>query len=403
LFLWNNIRWISMGFLLMFSSSFGQTFFIALSGSEIRQAYGLTSGEFGSLYTILTLASALILSQIGFVLDTYRLKIIILLSVIFLAAGAFLIGISPNILTLFSGLFLLRLFGQGMMLQCAFTALGRWFVRERGRAVSLSALGLNAGEAVLPISFVAMSVAFDWRIAWVAIAGLLLVVALPILLSLSQTEREPDHTEAIENTAKTKSWSRGEVLRDPYFFLLLLGVLPPAVISSSVFFHQSTMAEVRGWSENVFASSFTVYACVAVLTLLIAGPIVDRFSTLKVLPLHLLPLSAGCWLLWTVDQAWSMYAFMALYALTDAFSLTMFGSLWPDVYGTRHLGAVRGVLTAILAFATAIGPGVSGLLIDYGIELSTQVIFMGAYCVAVVPILLMVTQQIRSRLSLVAG
>ena len=62
-FLRNNARWIAGGFLLTFFSSFGQTFFIGLSGEELRAKFDLTDGEFGLTYMVATLASAITPSE----------------------------------------------------------------------------------------------------------------------------------------------------------------------------------------------------------------------------------------------------------------------------------------------------------------------------------------------------
>ena len=56
-FLRDNARWISGGFLLTFFSSFGQTFFIGLSGEELRAKFDLSDGEFGGVYICLLYTS----------------------------------------------------------------------------------------------------------------------------------------------------------------------------------------------------------------------------------------------------------------------------------------------------------------------------------------------------------
>ncbi|GGX38112.1 hypothetical protein GCM10007385_01110 [Tateyamaria omphalii] len=87
-----------------------------------------------------------------------------------------------------------------------------------------------------------------------------------------------------------------------------------------------------------------------------------------------------------IEDAWTIYAFMALYALTDAFSLTLVGTLWPDIYGTRFLGSIRGMVSAVFTLATAVGPGVLGYLIDVGIGLDQQLLWSGVYCLLMLPI-----------------
>lgn len=58
LFLRANARWLAAGLLLTMFSSFGQTFFIGLSGNRLRAAFDLSDGDFGGLYMLGTLASA---------------------------------------------------------------------------------------------------------------------------------------------------------------------------------------------------------------------------------------------------------------------------------------------------------------------------------------------------------
>ena len=57
-FLRENARWLAGGFLLTLFSSYGQTFYIALSSGGIRGELGLSHGDFGWLYMFATLASA---------------------------------------------------------------------------------------------------------------------------------------------------------------------------------------------------------------------------------------------------------------------------------------------------------------------------------------------------------
>ncbi len=59
---------------------------------------------------------------------------------------------------------------------------------------------------------------------------------------------------------------------------------------------------------------------------------------------------------------------------------TLFGSLWPEIYGTRHLGSIRAVTMSAAVLSTAIGPGLTGTLIDRGVDLPQQMVFLGVYC-----------------------
>ena len=396
-FLRENLRWLSAGFAMLFASSFGQTFFISLSGGEIRRDLALSDGEFGLLYMGVTLASAACLVWLGKLLDVKTPRFVVAMAAFALALGAVSLAYATSLGLLIFGLFLLRMFGQGMMVHIAYTTIGRWFAAERGRAVSISALGLNVGQAVLPLLAVAAIAGFGWRNLWVIVAAFIVFLVLPFLVALTKIERVPVVVASTQNAVISRSWTRGEVLRDPYFYLLLLGMLPPAFISNTIFFHQVHLSQSKGWPVETFASAFLLYAVMAVLNSLLSGYLVDRFSALRLLPFYLLPFGCGCVLLGTVDAPWVVFAFMVLYGISDGFSLTLFGSLWPEVYGVKFLGAIRAVIVAIMVFASALGPGLGGILIDSGVSFTSQIIVMGAYCILICAVLLPVTRHARKR------
>ena len=162
-FLRDNFRWLAGGFLLTFFSSYGQTFFISLSAGHIREEYGLTHGGFGTLYMVATLASAFTLPRLGQIVDRYPARVVTMIIVPVLALACVMMALSGHIVLLVVTIYLLRLFGQGMMTQNAFTAAGRWFAAQRGKAISVTAIGVNAGEAMFPLLFVLISGAIGWR------------------------------------------------------------------------------------------------------------------------------------------------------------------------------------------------------------------------------------------------
>jgi ABC-type proline/glycine betaine transport system permease subunit len=75
---------------------------------------------------------------------------------------------------------------------------------------------------------------------------------------------------------------------------------------------------------------------------------------------------------------------LPLMGLTMGMSTALWGVILPVAYGTRHLGSVRSLVTTIGVLATAIGPGVTGILIDRGIDFPRQCLVLGLWCLALV-------------------
>ena len=368
--------------MLTFFSSLGQTYFISASVSEWQVAFGLSHGEFGRLYMFATLASALCLPFVGRLVDVVQAHRIVAVVAPVLAGASLLAGYASSVPMLVAAVFLLRLFGQGMMTHIALTTTGRWFVAERGRAISLVVLGHQGGEATIPLAFAAITIAYGYRVGWVAAAVALLVIGLPFAYWAYHKPRVPHGQLSTEKkrSPEVRSWTRREVLRDPIFWILLTGVLAPAFIGTTIFYHQNYLTALHDWPPQLFATSLLVMALTTVGFALLTGAAIDRFGATVVLPFFLLPLASACFALAYSGPEITLFIVMVLLGISYGISSTLFGSLWPEIYGLANLGGVRSITVSAAVLATAIGPGLTGTLIDRGMDLPAQMMFFGIYC-----------------------
>ena len=380
-FLQQNARWLIGGFALCFCSSVGQTYFIGLSGGEIRADYGLSHGQFGGLYMGPTLLSAATLPFLGRIVDYRSVSSTVLLTFLGLAFCAALMWYVQTLALLFIAVYGLRLFGQGMMTHIAMTAMGRWYVNNRGRAVSIAVSGLSVATAILPVIFVIVTALAGWRQSWL-FAAIALLVLLPIVHALMKQERIPQGQRTTEENEgqQVPSWTRGEVLKDVYFWIMMCAVLAPPFISTIIQFHQIHLIDIKGWSQNTFAQSFFMMSITTVIVSLSSGAAIDRFGSLRVLPFLLLPMGGASTLLGVIDHELFIFVVMGLIGITQGMVSILVGTLWPEIYGTKHLGSVRSVVMALIVFASAIGPGLTGVLIDNGISFEIQLHTMAIYC-----------------------
>ena len=394
-----NLRWLAGGFLLCLFSSFGQTFFIGLWSAPIRTEFALSHGDFGVLYMAATLASAACLPFAAAALDRVPVALVAGGVIAALAVAAFAMSVATHVAVLVFTLFLLRLFGQGMMTQTAMTAMGRWYAANRGKAVSAAGVGLQFGEATLPSLSVLLTVAVGWRASWALAGALLLLVALPCVVILMWRERTPRGTSTEDGASgNERQWTRNEVLRDPLFWLAGIGIFAMPFIGTSIFFHQAHLIEVNGWNPNVFYGSFALMAATTFLCALGTGVAIDRVTAVRLLPSSIALLTLACAALAFGSGDLAVVSFFVLLGLSYGTGSALFGAFWPEVYGTRHLGAVRGVTLAIAVFMTAAGPGVTGTLIDWGYDFRSQLVAITAFCVFGTAVLFVASALYRTRL-----
>jgi MFS family permease len=394
-FLKENRRFLGFGFLLMFCSSFGQTFFIGLFGEEIRAALNLSSVGLGAIYSLATLASAATLFWIGRRIDEIDLRLYIGLVGLGLAAAALFMSTIASVALLFAAFYALRFTGQGLMSHASVTSMARYFGRQRGKALSVSSIGFSCGEAVLPLIAVALIAAVGWQQSWAIFGGIMALFFTPLLLWLLRGHAQR-HRAFLENTRKLmaetgpadnrsgqgRAWTRGEVLRDPRFYLFAGIIMSTPFILTGLFFHQAFLAHAKGWELSWLATCFTAYAAAKIATTLVIGPMVDRFGALRLLPYSGLPLIAGLAALGLSGHPAIAMAYMLGAGITTGAFSPISGALWPELYGVTHLGAIKALISAVMVFSTALSPVTMGWLMDAGVAMNTIVLYTLVYAVA---------------------
>ncbi|PTE23810.1 MFS transporter [Cereibacter changlensis] len=379
-FLRANAPFLFVGFLLSFLSSFGQTFFISTFGGEIRAEFGLSHGQWGAVYGIATTFSAAVMLWSGGLTDRFRVRALGPMVLGGLALTCVAMALNPFVMLLPVAIFALRLLGQGMTSHIAGVAMARWFVASRGRALAIAALGFSFGEALLPVAFVALKGVTGWRTLWLVAAAILLV-SLPVLARLLRQERTPQSmaAEAQIGGMHGRHWSRNEVLRHRLFWFLVPALLGPSAFNTAFFFQQVHLAEVKGWAHVGLVAIFPAYSAASVVALLASGWAVDRFGTARLMPLFQLPLALFYFLFAGVDSLALALPVMLLMGLTSGAQATVPVAFWAEFYGTRHIGSIKATAAAIMVLGSAIGPILTGALIDLGISFPQQMVGIGLY------------------------
>lgn len=399
-FVFDNARWLGAGVLLTWGSSFGQTYFISLSAGHVQSEFGLSHGGWGGIYTAGTLMSAILLTYVGRLADNFRVRTLALFTIAGLALMCLAMASVSHWLLLILVVFGLRFCGQGMMSHLALTAMGRWFRGNRGRAVACASLGFSIGEGLLPICFVLLTGVIGWRLGWVTAAFVLVCVAAPLLIFLLQKERSPQSMTEAQHTSglHDRHWTRGEALRHWLFWALTPGLLAPSFITTALFFHQVHLTDIKGWPMASYVATYPIYTAFAVLSNFVAGSLADRHGAARLLPIYLLPMGAAMAIIGFAENFWLGPLALVLVGITQGASQAMIGSIWPEYFGTRNLGAIRAFVVATTVLASAVGPGVTGLFIDWQIGFETQCLWMGGYVALVSLIFVLVSHRAHNEL-----
>ncbi|MFO7872999.1 MAG: MFS transporter [Bacteroidales bacterium] len=368
-----NPRILSFGMMLVFFSSFGQTFVVSLYIPDLMEAFGLSSSGFSTLYAIATLTSAATLIYVGKKIDQVTLKRFALFVITGIILACLVMAASWHLAVLFLGLYTIRFFGQGLMMHTAMTTMSRYFSRARGKALSIAALGFPLGEAIFPVLIASSIGLFGWRETLVLSAVMVGIVLLPFaIVSLNRmkglrvNEGVPDSTgQSPEETAETaRSWRQKEVIRSPWFYILAPTVFLIGFLQTALFFFQTFMADYKGWTTEWMAGSIAAYAVSSIFMSMVSGPLVDKFSARRVFPFILIPLAIGLIVLSTGNHPVFAPIYWLLVGFTGGMNSPVTSSVYAELFGTRSLGAVRSLFTFVMVVSTALGPVVYSFFLE---------------------------------------
>ncbi len=180
-FLREHPRKIAFGWLHFFGSAVGQTFFVSLFVASVTAQFGWSERTFAGLYSGVTLASAVALPFVGTQVDRHRARYVSTATALGLAVALLTLALTQNVWVFGVALFVARLGGQGVLPLIGSTTIGRFFDASRGKALSATVIGTALSEIVLP-PLVVLGIGhlgYEW--VWVAAAGFMVVVFVPLV------------------------------------------------------------------------------------------------------------------------------------------------------------------------------------------------------------------------------
>ena len=367
-----NKKVIIFGFIFTFFSSFGQSFFLGLFNSSIRDTLLISHGQFGAIYASATLLSSFFLIWVGKKIDDINILKFVFFVTLLLAFSCFFFSKISSIYFLFIALFLMRFSGQGLMSHTATTTISRYFTKSRGKALSIGWFGLSTSEFILPVLIVYLLTLTSWKNIWISISILILFflpfISFILIKNLNFDSREEVKDKNFEEK-KIKHWTRTEVLKDYRFYIICLNMLAMPWIATGIFVYQSFIIESKEWGEFVIAQSFMVYSVLSVITLLGSGFLIDKFTSRKLLIYMNIPLLISTLVLFYFQISFSAFIFLGLIGISNGLANILGSSTWAEIYGVKYIGSIKALTTALMVFSTAFGTALFGILIDSGFSI----------------------------------
>tara|TARA_B100000963_G_scaffold351637_1_gene363526 strand:- start:16 stop:1230 length:1215 start_codon:yes stop_codon:yes gene_type:complete len=393
-----SLKIIVFGFIFTFFSSFGQSFFLGLFNSSIRETLSITHGQFGSIYALATLLSSFLFIWFGKKIDDINIFKFALYVILLLSFSCYFFSKISSIIFLFIAVFLMRFSGQGLMSHTATTTIARYFNKSRGKALSAGWFGLSTAEFILPILIVYLLTITTWQNIWISIS-ITVLVFLPIISfllvkNLNFESREEDQNKLVQDDG-IKQWKRIEVIKDYRFYIICLNMLAMPWIATGIFVFQSYIAESKSWGDFIIPQSFMAYSIFSVISLLGSGFLIDKFSSRNLITFINIPLLLSAIVIIYFNHPVSAFIFLGLIGISNGLANVLGSSTWAEIYGVKHIGSIKALTTALMVFSTAFGTALFGYMIDIGFLLNQIFYLVITYLVISILILYLIKDKIK--------
>ena len=378
---WNfvkeNSKLLSFGLLMTCLSGYGQTYLLALYVPYLIEEFSLQNAQISVYYMIATIGSALLLPQIGKYIDKVSLSRYTYIATLIFIMAMVLMSFNHYWYLLPLAFFGLRMAGQGLFSHIAITSMSKYFLKGRGKAISLASLGHPFGQAALPIMVVGLINLFGWRQS-LLVNALIVLILVPVFLHLVIDEKKlVIHEESsVKNGSTAKEVSQWAIMKSSTFWLLAPNLFVLSFTVTGLFFYQFAIAEFKGWTLEWMAVGLTFYAIAGSTAILFAGPMIDKYTARKFFPFYLIPFLASILFIWWVGGYWVIFPYMILMGVSAGLGNAIVSALQVELFGATYIGKVRSIFASIMVLSSAVGPAIYGVIVDAGY--SFDMVFMGS-------------------------
>ncbi len=362
----------------IFFSGPGQTYGVSTYISHYITEFGWSRSFVSSLYSAGTLLAGFTFFKVGRLIDQWGHRVMLPLIAMLFGLACIWMSFVTTPVMLFFGFFLVRLLGQGSMTLASSTLVPQWFVRKRGRALSIMSLGGVLGSALIPPFNTWMIEAWGWRMGWRFWAVLLLLFMAPFakLLVRNQPEdigllpdnvRHNDEVKTMDTASENEEYSYTllQARKTKTFWLLLFCMFIPSMVNTGLVFHLISILGERGLSSSVAALVLSLMALVALPFTFVAGYLLDRVRSPNLI-------IAGAFIGQVLLMVWLLYSrsvqsaimFGVIRGIVGGFEGVSYNAIWPAYYGRQHLGSIRGFSMTVMVIASAFGPLPFGFAYD---------------------------------------
>lgn len=350
---------------------------------SLTEEFGWSRAEVSVGFSLASLCGALYAPFVGRAVDRFGPRPSQLLGAVAMATGFWLLAGMESLL----GFYLV----MGLPVSLGSTALGplpsntavaRWFVRQRGKALGIATTGISMGGVIFVPLTQWLIDRTGWRDTFLLLGALILVVTVPPVALFMRRSPEsmglaPDGDGVIEGQGgidlereTQRSWTPREALRHRNFWLITAAFALTIAGLSATLLHQITFLGDRGVDADEAAWVLGATAGMGVLGKIGFGALLDRLRHDRVILWCFGIQAIGLLFLVAPTNGWTLCAYVVVYGFAMGGNATLQATVVGECFGRLHYGTIAGRMMPFIVFSQAIAIPIAGAIRD---ELGTYV------------------------------
>jgi MFS family permease len=360
-------RVVAIAALAMVGTLPGRTQGLGLITEPLLADLGLDRVTYAGLNFWATIVGAFGALGVGRMIDRFGTRLVLTTVLVTFGAIVCLMSQVATLTTLAIAMTLTRAVGQSALSVVSIAMVGHWFVRRINTAMAIYSLALSVGFMVAFPVVGSLVQAWGWRPTWLAIGVALAAVLAPLGWLVARNNPEaigakPDGESvgtvpAVDPSATELAgheWT--DAVGTGAFWVFALGTALYGLVASGIgLFNESILAE-RGFGPAVYYQTLVVTAMTALAGNFLGGWLFTRVSLTRLMAVSLFALAGGLVILPHVASLSAVMAWATVMGLAGGLVMVLFFSVWPKVFGRRHLGRIQGAAQALTVLASALGP-----------------------------------------------
>jgi MFS family permease len=331
----------------------------------LSQDLGWSRAQISTAPLFMTAASLLMGPVAGALADRYGARPVAIFSqIMFVLAVAGLSLTTDAVWTFYAGFFLLAFVGAGTMPITWTRAITGWFFSARGLALGFALMGTGIMGMVAPSLATALIGEFGWRLAYVGLACVPLLIGLPLAILFF---RDPPAAAAADGKSDAEAWglSFAEAVRTRLFWQMSAGFFIAAMGVGAMLVHALPLLQEHGLDRATAAQVAGLFGLSVTVGRIFTGFLLDRmFGPTVALIMFAAPAAACVMILMAGSNVVVCAIAIVIFGLAAGAEFDIAAYFVARYFGRRNYGAIYGLLYTIFVVGSAVTPPLAGAVFD---------------------------------------